>query len=194
MSTKRATGGSRNSRRPRRKPLTVALGKILHQIGLLSLPVGLGAVAGFYAADQGMRWLPTMLQSVLAVFVLGFAAMPLGRWMQGRASSGTARHRRLRKRVIACLLLATAGVGARLIVHWTQVPTALTSLSDSEFNRAFELDGRRYRELEQGMEAEGPRLSVRERGDQDRVLTGGGGLSRARCLGCGPGRGPPRTL
>ena len=152
MSTKRASGGLRHSRRPRRKPLTVALGKILHQIGLLSLPVGLGAVAGFYAADQGMRWLPTMLQSVLAVFVLGFAAMPLGRWMQGRASSGTARHRRLRKRVIACLLLATAGVGARLIVHWTQVPTALTSLSDSEFNRAFELDGRRYRELEQGME------------------------------------------
>ena len=60
----------------RGKPLTVALGKILHQIGLLSLPVGLGAVAGFYAADQGMRWMPTMLESVLAVFVLGFASMP----------------------------------------------------------------------------------------------------------------------
>lgn len=152
MSTQRSIGDSRTSRRPQRKPITVALGKIVHQAGLLSLPVGLGAVAGFYAADQGMRWLPTMLQLVLAAFVLGFAAMPLGRWLQGRAFRGTALRMRLRKRVIACLLLAVAGAGARLIVHGMRVPTALTSLSDSDFNLAFDLDGRRYRELEQGME------------------------------------------
>ncbi|MFH1419264.1 MAG: hypothetical protein ABII12_13385, partial [Planctomycetota bacterium] len=135
----------------RRSP-RILLGKIIKRSGELSLPLGVGAVLGFYAADQGMRWLPTMLEIVLCVFILAFLAMPLGRSLQGRAYHETPERRKLRKRLIACLVLATVAVLVRLLVFWSQQPSTLTQLSRSTFDSAFEIDSQRYRELDRGLE------------------------------------------
>ncbi len=134
------------------RSLRILLGKVIKRGGELSLPLGIGAVLGFYAADQGMRWLPTMLESVLCVFILAFLAMPLGRSLQGRAYRDTPERRKLRKRLIACLVLATVAVFVRLLVYWSQQPSTLTQLSRPAFDLAFEIDSQRYRELDRGLE------------------------------------------
>ena len=94
--------------------LQVLLGRLINRAGHLTLPLGVGAIIGFYAADQGVRWLPTLLGIVLLVFVLGFLAIPLGRALQGRAFDDSPERRRLRKRVVVFLALASAAVVLRL--------------------------------------------------------------------------------
>jgi hypothetical protein len=136
----------------RRPQILVWTGRFLSSCGSLSLPLGLGAILGFYAADQGMRWLPSMLELVLLVFVIGFLALPLGRVLQGEAYRETPRKRRLRRRIVFCLVLAAAGAGARLGVYWMQAPTALTCLPEGTFNATFATDSQRYREFDHALE------------------------------------------
>ncbi len=136
--------------RPRHRAI-VFIGRWIGRFGQLSVPLGLGAMLGFYAADRGMRWLPSMLELVLAVFVLGFVAMPLGRLLQGRLYTDTIESRRVRKRVVFWTILATLCAGGRLALYWAEKPTALTAMSAAEFNRAFESDLQRYRELDAGL-------------------------------------------
>jgi hypothetical protein len=42
---------------------------LLERVGTFALPIGIGAVGGFYAADQGIRWLPEMVGAVLVLCV-----------------------------------------------------------------------------------------------------------------------------
>jgi len=128
------------------------LGRFVSQAGHLSLPLGLGAILGFYAADQGTRWLPDMLQAVLLVFVIGFVAMPLGRILQGAAYRDSPERRKLRRRIVACLVLAASCVAGRLAVFRMERPSPLTRLSENEFNNAFAADVQRYREFERALE------------------------------------------
>lgn len=135
-----------------RSPLLVWPGRILSAIGHFSLPLGLGAILGFYAADQGMTWLPRMLELVLLVFLIGFLAMPLGRALQGAAYRDTPEHRRLRRRIFVCLVLAAVCVTGRLVVFWMQMPSPLTKLPEPAFNAAFAADAQRYREFDLALE------------------------------------------
>ena len=66
-------------------------------------------------------------------------------------SRATAAGSRLRKRVVACIILGSICIAARLALYWTQKPSPLTNLTTTEFDTAFELDGQRYRELDQGL-------------------------------------------
>jgi hypothetical protein len=130
----------------------ILAGRLLNRIGHLSLPLGVGAVVGFYLADQGVRWLPTALGLVLLLFVLGFLAIPLGRFLEGAAFADTPARKRLRKRVIVFLALGSAAVILRLVLFATEMPSPLTDLGEADFNRAFEIDSTRYRDLERGLE------------------------------------------
>jgi hypothetical protein len=132
--------------------LRIAVGKVVNRAGLMALPLGVGTVLGFYAADQGVRWLPTLLSIVLVVLVFGFLAIPAGRILQGEAFVDTPERRGLRRRVIVFLSLAIAAVILRLGLFATEMASPLTDLSEPEFNVAFEIDSMRYRELERGME------------------------------------------
>ena len=149
----------------------VIAGRALNIAGALLLPVGLGAVAGFYAADQGMRWLPTMLQVVLGSCVLALVAMAAGRWLAGTAVVGTERGARVRKRVMVLLVLAVLGLGAWLGIFLTRTPCPLTALPRQDFDRAFAIDAARYTDHCEGMERLLQRLERAPFLKQDRVLT-----------------------
>ncbi len=141
----------RDAAAPARLSARELAGRVVSVLGMLSLPLALGAVVGFYWADQGMRFLPTMLEIVLAGLLLGFVAMPLGRLLQGSTYRETRAGSRLRKRVVTCIILGALCIAARLALYWTEQPSPLTNLTRTEFDTAFELDGRRYRELDQGL-------------------------------------------
>ena len=149
----------------------VKAGRVLNVAGELLLPVGLGAVAGFYAADQGMRWLPTMLQIVLGACVLALVAMAAGRHLAGTAVVATDRGARVRKRVMVSLVLAVLGLGAWLAVFFTRTDCPLTLLSRPDFDRAFALDAARYADHRRGMERMLRRLERASFLEQDQVLT-----------------------
>ena len=149
----------------------VLAGRVLNVGGELLLPVSLGAVAGFYAADQGMRWLPTMLQIVLGACVVGLAAMAVGRVLAGTAVVASERGARVRKRVLACLVLAVLGLGVWLAVFVTRTPSPLTALSRADFDRAFTIDSRRYTDYRRGMERLLRRLESAPFLAKDRVLS-----------------------
>ncbi len=138
--------------RPPRHWVLVRLGRVIGNAGLLSLPLAIGAIVGFYAADQGMRWLPSMLELVLVTFLIGFVAMPLGRMLQGEAYRDSTEKRRLRRRIVVCMTLATACVAGRLVVFWMQMPSSLTALSEASFNTTFAADSQRYREFDRHLE------------------------------------------
>lgn len=137
---------------PRRHWIFVWLGWVVGNAGQLSLPLAIGAIIGFYAADQGMRWLPSMLELVLVTFLVGFVAMPLGRVLQGEAYRDSTDRRRLRRRLVLCMTLATACVAGRLVVFWVQMPSSLTSLSEASFNTTFAADSQRYREFDRHLD------------------------------------------
>ncbi len=158
---------------PRHRAVSL-VGRWIGRFGQISVPLGLGAVLGFYLADQGMRWLPSMLEFVLALFVLGFVAMPLGRLLQGRLYTNTVENQQIRKRVVFWTILAALCVGGRLALYWAEKPTALTQLSAADFNRAFEIDLRHYQELDAGL-SDAAAFLERQRAmfdpDTPRVLT-----------------------
>jgi hypothetical protein len=86
-------------------PRRATIGRFVEQAGRLGLPLGVGLVAGFWAADLGVAWLPTMLEIVLALAIAALVAIVIGAWLAGRALAPTAEGRRLRRRTVATLAL-----------------------------------------------------------------------------------------
>jgi len=134
------------------KTIIVGAGKFLNWLGPLGLPLGLGVLLGFYAADQGVRWLPTLREVILVHCVFSLLAMAMGRMLQGKMFKDVSRGQKVRKRVTACLVLAGVASVGRLVLFWAEQPSSLTLLSPSEFNLAFEIDTQRYLELDQALD------------------------------------------
>lgn len=130
----------------------ILVGKAINRLGHISIPAGVGIIAGFWIADREIRFLPTTLGLVLIVFVIGALAIPAGRILQGEAFEDTPDRKRLRKRIGIFAALAILAVIARLILFWAEAPSPLTSMEPADFNRAFEQDSAMYRDLERGME------------------------------------------
>lgn len=116
-------------------------GRILGRTGLLAVPMILGAVFGFYAADMGLEWLPTFLQILTAATILALAAIIGGKWLEGKAFEGT----RLRNRVLALLALALVASGVQLFIFYSQEPAPLTTLDPTQLDRVYQVDTRQYR-------------------------------------------------
>ena len=152
----------------------VVAGDVVYYTGLLSLPAGVGAVLGFYAADRGVRWLPTFLEWVLVLLSLSIVAILGGRWIQGTLFKETKRKRRLRTRILVCLVLGVLVLLGRLSVFWMQQPSPLTELTAARFNEVFEVDRARYVECASGLESllvKLASLDVAFEAESDRVLT-----------------------
>ncbi|HWB74518.1 MAG TPA: YiiX/YebB-like N1pC/P60 family cysteine hydrolase [Nannocystaceae bacterium] len=122
---------------------------VLHLLGTAGLPLALGAMLGFYAADRGMRWLPTMLGLVLVAAIVSLALISAARIVEGSAWHPTVAGRRVRRRVIVTLALLAVAVMLRLALFWVARPTPLTAMSEVEFNRAFAADVQQYREYDE---------------------------------------------
>jgi hypothetical protein len=127
-------------------------GRALGTIGMAMFPLGVGMVLGFYFADQGMRWLPTMLGVLMLTAVLSMLALISGRLMLREAFAITPQGKRVRRRLFLMLAVVIASIGARFVVYWLDDPTPLTALSEDEFNVAFEADAEKYQEYDDGLE------------------------------------------
>ena len=128
------------------------MSRLLNYFGRGGLVVVLGMVLGFYAADQGLPWLPTMLEIILAVCAVSIGALVLGRWLRvGNVHSMGNRRPRRGRFVLLGLLVAAIVVGWWALEQVKQ-PSALTSLLPEQFDEAFEIDTSRYVECDRGIE------------------------------------------
>ena len=120
------------------------LGRMLAAVGVLSLPLALGSAVGFYVADRGVRWVPTMLGLILIACVFGLLSIVVGQTLSGAALRQTDRGLRLKKRVALVLALASLGAILRLGVYWVEQPSPLTELQPVDFHQAFNIDSKLY--------------------------------------------------
>jgi len=127
------------------------IGNALYYLGVLGLPLGVGAMLGYHAADQGMRWMPTMLRLFLVVCMASLLAILLGRWLEGSAHEETPAGKKLRKRVTFFLVLAALLILTRLSIFWLQSSSPLTDLTPEQYNALFTSDLQAYDEFDTGL-------------------------------------------
>lgn len=151
------------------------IGGLLDQLGEMMLPVGLGAVGGFWAADQGMRLIPTLLELVLGWSVVALLFIALGAGLRGKLYVDSAGGRVWRGTAVVALLGAAIAAGLRLSVWWTD-QADLARLTPAEFEAAFTIDRGRYTDDRAGLsrmiarlEVQGipPRAATEELSDDD---------------------------
>lgn len=128
------------------------LGLILHRLGVWGFAGCVGAAFGFYLADRGTPWLPSMLALLLIVGALCLLCIAGGRGLKGQAFRNTPEGRTVRRRVVVAAGLAIAAGVGRLVLFWVQQPSPLTSLSVEDFDETFMVDARNYREYDSGIE------------------------------------------
>ena len=151
----------------------VKVGNFLYYSGLCLFLCAVGASLGYYAGAYGWRWLPTMLEVLLAASIGAFVLMIAGRVVEGSAVRLTQKGIRIRKRVLFCSVLISLALLVRLGVYWSQKPSPLTSLSRSQFNEAFEVDLDDYQRYDEAVEEYIDLLeaySARFGDDKNRVL------------------------
>ena len=151
------------------------LGTFLHYTGLAGIAIGLGMAIGFFAADRGIRWLPTMLEIFLLIAILSLMVIIAGLMLDGSATRLTPKGIRVRKRVIFCIALIIVGIVVNLWGRWTQQPCALTSLTEAQFDTAFEADQDHYRQYDNGIETQLRNIEkhmATTDEEKNRVLTG----------------------
>lgn len=134
-------------------------GRWLDQIGETMLPVGAGAIAGFWAADQGMRLVPTLLELVLAWSVVALLLIALGAGLRGKLYADTRAGRVWRGTAVVTLVGAAVAAGLRLSVWWTD-QADLARLDPTEFEQAFIIDRTRFEDDRNGLALLVARLEV----------------------------------
>ena len=144
------------------------LGRFLYFSGVFLFPFSLGGILGFYAADQGVRWLPEMISGVLAGCILALVLILLGRWLEGKFFDRTDR---LSRRLQFAIVLAVLGTGMRLWVFWAEQPSPLTELHEDAFEEAYAMDVRSYQDQTATLDALLARLEGHAMFEGDRVLT-----------------------
>lgn len=125
------------------------LGQALGIVGAAGLPLAVGTMLGFFAADRGLRGGPTMLGVVLLAAIASLGLIVAGRVVQGTAWHPGAAGKRLRRRVIVALGVLSVATLARLVLFWVEQPSPLTELTPAEFNRAFAADAQQYVEYDE---------------------------------------------
>ena len=135
-----------------KKPPRDLAGRLLSRAGLLTIPMTAGATLGFWLADRGIPWMPHMLEMILGALVFALLAIPAGYMLRGRALTSTPGNRKLRRRIIAMLILAALCVAGRLSLHWVERPSPLTALTEMDFNSAYEIDLERFSDYRQSLE------------------------------------------
>ena len=137
---------------PTKNKLRARAGYWMERLGLLGLPLGIGALIGFYMADQEMRLIPEFLSIVVVFLALSLIFILLGRLSAKGLYQETQQQKKVRKRVIACISALLLLAGIKLLLFWTEQPSALTKLTPAEFNDRFAYDSQLFSELDQGLE------------------------------------------
>ena len=148
------------------------VGDMLYFTGVGLFPFCLGGVLGFYAADQGVRWLPDTIGWVLGGSLTAMLLIIVGRWLRGRLYTMTEHGLRLSRRLTVAIALFAVGMTGWLVVFWMQKPSPLTDLPREDFETAWALDAQRYSDLDRSAEALLVRLDAAPMfAEGDRVLS-----------------------
>ena len=148
------------------------VGDLLYFTGVGLFPFSLGSVLGFYAADQGVRWLPDTIGWVLGGCLSALMLIILGRWLRGRLYTMTEHGLKLSRRLTVAIALFAVGLTGWLVVFWLEKPSPLTELPREDFETAWALDVQRYQDLDRSAEALIVRLEASPMlNEGDRVLT-----------------------
>jgi hypothetical protein len=133
-------------------PARLRLGSVFGSIGLFGLAAGFGTALGYWMADRGIRWFPTMLGLLLLASAISLMIIVGGQLIKGKLLKQTARGIHIRRRIIASLLLIVVIVLAYLALCRAREPSPLTQLSSATFQETFSADLDRYRQYDAGIE------------------------------------------
>ncbi len=134
------------------KKVMASIGHWMERIGLLGLPLGIGALIGFYAADQEMRLVPDFFSLLVIAFSFFLLFVVLGRLFASKLYKESQQQNKVRKRVIACLIAILLLACFRLVLFWAEQPSPLTDLTPAEFNHTFAYNAQLFKELEKGLD------------------------------------------
>ncbi len=115
------------------------------------LPVGGGAIAGFWAADQGMRLVPEFAELVIAWAVVALLLIALGAALRGRLYTDLPAGRAWRTTAIV-VLLGVGIAGTARVLMWKADQAPLARLDPNAFEEAFAIDVARYRDDRAGLD------------------------------------------
>ncbi|MCP4452238.1 MAG: hypothetical protein GY809_12310 [Planctomycetes bacterium] len=120
--------------------MTETRGRHLRLVGYALLYGVVGAMLGFYMADRGARWFPTMVDTLLLMLEAGLLLIIGSRILDGSAVRETAEKLRTRKRVILAMVVLSLATVAHLGSQWMKKACPLTELSPAQFAQAFDQD------------------------------------------------------
>ncbi len=128
------------------------IGCWLDRCGQLGLPLAVGVLVGYWSADRGLRWMPTMLEALSIFIAAALLLILVGQWLKGQLTREAEQGGGIRKRTVTLLVLGCGAALIRLGVFWMEQPSPLTSLPPDELVQSFHLDSAQYRRLEREME------------------------------------------
>lgn len=148
------------------------VGDVLYFLGVGLFPFSLGSVVGFYAADQGVRWLPDTIGWVLGGCLSALMLIIVGRWLRGRLYTMTEHGLKLSRRLTVAVALFAVGLSGWLVVFWLEKPAPLTELPRKDFEAAWAIDAQNYEDLNASAELLLVRLEISPMFQEgDRLLT-----------------------
>lgn len=127
--------------------MTETRGRHLRLVGYALLFGMIGAMFGFYVADRGMRWFPTMVDILLLMVETGLLLIIGSRILDGSAVKETAKALRTRKRMLLAMTALSLATGVHLASQWLKTSSPLTDLSQTQFALAFDQDRQAYLEI-----------------------------------------------
>jgi len=131
----------------------------------------LGIAVGFWGSDRGLRWVPDVAQWLLGVWALTVLAAFTSLRIARKHLTETPRGFKLRRTILALLVLSLLGLGGWVVMTHVERPVPLTTMSAEKFHEAFGLDSATYRELDRGMASLVSQLESADLVRTDRALT-----------------------
>lgn len=119
------------------------VGQVLFALGAATILMGIGAIAGYWLADAGTRWLPQMLGGLIGAGMLALVLMIAGMFAIGPYAGRELGRRRI---VLFTALLLGAGV-VRVAVHWVGAPKPISRMSKRAFLAGFDDDRKQAAQL-----------------------------------------------
>ncbi len=144
--SKQADGGQAINQSKRR------FANICGSMGQIGLALGFGSAVGFWIADRGVRWFPTMLSLLMVVLGISLVLIISGKTVEGTAFKPGANGPRIRRRMILCVSLLVAIIVSNFGINKTQQPCPLTQLGSTKFDEVFKSDLENYRQYDAAIE------------------------------------------